>query len=229
MYFVSTRLSWLPNRIGEHAVLSLSKWNSSYIYYSPEHLTVVVLCFVLVLWIPNSHLAVRSSSISICHWQFVQILSLNGLKYSHDIQLPHEEAVVEIVYVATDFFGFQHTDNNNYNTSWSSIVLATVQTARTVPGQGSNSNWTGTMGFNLRKTETVFFELLCPWNPSPSKSGIWLQLSFYVLIVSQHDLYVNCAVLWALYSTSLQCQIRAIIIQLQLISPTLGLLLVAIL
>lgn len=51
----------------------------------------------------------------------LQTIWQNCLLPCLDSQLPYEVAMVEIIFVATNLFLFQHTDNDNYITGGSCI------------------------------------------------------------------------------------------------------------
>jgi len=93
------------------------------------------------------------------------------------------------------------------------LGLATSPNSRVGSGSGSTRNRTAATGLTSRKTRPTGNGPVWPQKPSISISQLCLQLSIWVLIVSWHDQYVDCAVLSALSHPDLRYVIRPIFVE----------------
>jgi hypothetical protein len=93
------------------------------------------------------------------------------------------------------------------------LVLATGQNSRAGSGDGSTRNRTVATGLTTWKTRPIGNGPVFHQKPSISSSQVWLQLSIWVLIVSWHEQYVDCAVLAGLSPPDVRFAIRLVFVE----------------
>ena len=138
------------------------------------------------------------------HWSSVYAHSQNGA------------VTVLLFFLAIKAANTLLMPNNNQITiqlPYLQVVLATGPNSQAGSGYGSTQNRTVATRLTTRTTQPIGNGPVFHQKPGISCSQVWLQLSIWVLIVSWHDQYVDCAVSAALSPPAVRFAIRPVFVE----------------